>query len=148
MHYSQVTERGDRKMRKAAIAIILILQWAAASGAQTADEGKSVKDINLRFQVLLYRLYELSNMNQPQGINAANGKWRDKVAADQKLEDLYKFPMNGLTGDAAKLAEVFGVFYSGTYRAFTDNPNVDATWTGKGSLYRSALGSPGKRCTV
>lgn len=132
-------------MRTTVFALFIILQWAAASGAQTVDEGKSVKDINLRFQVLLYRLYELSNMNQPQGINAANGKWRDKVAADQKLEDLYKFPTNGLTGDAAKLAEVFGAFYSGTYRAFTDNPNIDATWTGKGSLYRSALGQSGEK---
>ena len=132
-------------MRKALIAFLLVSLWAASAAAQTPDEARSVKEINLRFQVLLYRLYELSNMNLPKGTNAASGAWRDKVASDQKLENLYKFPVQGLTGDAAKLAEVFGVFYSGTYEAFTDNPNVDAQWSGKGSLYRAALGQAGEK---
>ncbi len=132
-------------MRKAFIALIVIQLFAVTAGAQAPDEAKAVKDINLRFQVLLYRLYELSNMNLPKGTNAANGAWRDKVAADPKIENLYKFPVTGLTGDAAKLAEVFGVFYAGTYQAFTDNPNLDATWTGKGSIYRAALGEAGEK---
>jgi hypothetical protein len=145
MHYSHITERGDMKMRKAFIALMLIPLWAGASLAQTPDEAKAVKDINLRFQVLLYRLYELSNMNLPKGTNAASGAWRDKVASDPKLENLYKFPIQGLTGDAAKLAEVFGVFYAGTYKAFTDNPNIDAAWAGKGSIFRMALGEAGEK---
>ena len=132
-------------MRRAFIALVLIPLFAVAAGAQTPGEAKAVKDINLRFQVLLYRLYELSNMNLPKGTNAANGMWRDKVAADPKLESLYKYPIKGLTGDAAKLAEVFGVFYAGTYKAFTDNANMDATWAGKGSIYRSALGQAGEK---
>jgi hypothetical protein len=144
MHFSNQRE-GDGKVRKTLIALILILQWTAVSGAQTADEAKSVKDINLRFQLVLYRLYELSNMNQPQGINAASGVWRDKVVSDPKLESLYSFPTQGLTGDAAKLAEVFGEFYSGTYKAFTDNPNIDASWAGQGSVYKSALGQAGEK---
>ena len=132
-------------MRKAFIALILVLLLGAAAGAQTPDEAKDVKDINLRFQVLLYRLYELSNMNLPKGTNAANGMWRDKVAADEKIENLYKYPMKGLPGDAAKLADVFGVFYAGTYKAFADNANIDATWAGKGSIYRTALGQAGEK---
>ncbi|MEW6144369.1 MAG: hypothetical protein AB1598_05060 [Thermodesulfobacteriota bacterium] len=132
-------------MRRVLIVPMIIMLWAAAAPAQTPDEAKAVKDINLRFQVLLYRLYELSNMNLPKGTNAANGMWRDKVAADPKLENLYKFPIQGLTGDAAKLAEVFGVFYAGTYKAFTDNPNMDAAWAGKGSIYRMALGEAGEK---
>jgi len=133
-------------MRKAFIALIVIQLFVmTAAGVRAQDEAKAVKDINLRFQVLLYRLYELSNMNLPKGTNAANGMWRDKVAADPKLENLYKFPITGLTGDAAKLAEVFGVFYAGTYKAFTDNPNLDATWAGKGSIYRTALGQAGEK---
>jgi hypothetical protein len=132
-------------MRTTVIALILALQLTGAAAAQTPDGAKAVKDINLRFQVLLYRLYELSNMNQPPGITAASGVWRDKVVSDTKLESLYKFPVRGLTGDAAKLAEVFGVFYSGTFKAFTDNPNVDAAWAGQGSAYRSALGQAGEK---
>ncbi len=123
----------------------MVLFLGAAARAQAQDEAKAVKDINLRFQVLLYRLYELSNMNLPKGTNAANGMWRDKVAADPKIENLYKYPVTGLTGDAAKLAEVFGVYYAGTYKAFTDNANIDATWAGKGSIYRSALGQAGEK---
>ena len=137
--------RSGTKMRKALIAFLLIPLLATAAAAQAPDDAKAVKDINLRFQVLLYRLYELSNMNPPKGTNAASGAWRDKVAADPKLENLYKFPVKGLTGDAAKLAEVFGIFYAGTYGAFTDNPNMDAAWSGKGSLYRSALGQAGEK---
>lgn len=132
------------KMRKAIIAFLLIPLWAASASAQATEEA-AVKDINLRFQVLLYRLYELSNMNLPKGTNAASGAWRDKVASDPKLENLYKFPLKGLTGDAARLAEVFGIFYAGTYGAFTDNPNVDASWSGKGGIYRSALGQAGEK---
>jgi len=132
-------------MKRALIVLMVIILWAVSATAQTPDEAKAVKDINLRFQVLLYRLYELSNMNLPKGTNAANGVWRDKVAADPKLESLYKFPIQGLTGDAARLAEVFGVFYAGTYKAFTDNPNIDATWAGSGSLFRSALGQAGEK---
>jgi hypothetical protein len=137
--------RSGAKMRKALIVFLLIPLLATAAAAQASDDAKAVKDINLRFQVLLYRLYELSNMNPPKGTNAASGAWRDKVAADPKLENLYKFPVKGLTGDAAKLAEVFGIFYAGTYGAFTDNPNMDAAWSGKGSLYRSALGQASEK---
>lgn len=137
--------RSGSKMRKALIAFFLIPLLAAAAAAQAPDDAKAVRDINLRFQVLLYRLYELSSMNPPRGTNAASGAWRDKVAADPKLEDLYKYPVKGLTGDSAKLAEVFGIFYAGTYGAFTDNSNIDAAWSGKGSLYRSALGQTGEK---
>ncbi len=132
-------------MRKVILALVLIPLWALAASAQMPDEAKAVEDINLRFQVLLYRLYELSSKYHPQGTNAANGMWRDKVVSDEKLENLYKFPVKGLTGDAAKLADVFGVFYAGIYGAFTDNPNVDASWSGKGYLYREALGQAGEK---
>ncbi len=132
-------------MRKAIISLLLLTLAAGAARAQTPDEARAVKDINLRFQVLLYRLYELSNMNLPKATNGANGAWRDKVASDPKLENLYKFPIQGLTGDAAKLAEVFGVFYAGAFKAFTDSPNVDASWAGKGSVFRMALGEAGEK---
>jgi len=132
-------------MRKAFIALLLLPLLVVSAAAQAPDEAKAVKDINLRFQVLLYRLYELSSRYHPQGTNAASGVWRDKVAADEKLENLYKFPVKGLTGDAAKLAEVFGVFYAGTYGAFNDNPNLDAMWSGKGYLYRESLGQAGEK---
>ena len=96
-------------MRKALIAFFLIPLLAAAAAAQTPDDTKAVRDINLRLQVLLYRLYELSSMNPPRGTNAASGAWRDKVAADPKLEDLYKYPVKGLTGDAANTDPVCGL---------------------------------------
>lgn len=143
--FSRITERGELDMRRAVFALFLMLLWTAGAGAQAPDEGKSVKDVNLRFQVLLYKLYELSNMNQPLGVNAASGAWRDKVVSDPELESLYKFPFQGLTADAAKLAEVFAVFYTGTYGAFRDNPNVDASWAGNASAYRSALGQAGEK---
>jgi hypothetical protein len=63
--------------------------------------------------------------------------------SDTELEGLYKFPTWGLTTDAAKLGQAFGVFYSDTCKAFTENPNVDASWAGKGSSYRSALARAG-----
>jgi len=132
-------------MRSAALISALLLLLTGMASAQDASEVKAVKGINLRFQVLLYQLYELSNRNPPPGTNAASGKWRDKVVADPKVENLYRFSTKGLTGDAAKLAEVFNVFYSGTYKAFSDNPNVEAKWVGKGTLFRTILGKAGEK---
>ena len=45
-------------MRKAFIALIVIQLFAVTAGAHAPDEAKAVKDINLRFQVLLYKLVE------------------------------------------------------------------------------------------
>ncbi|MEQ9619768.1 MAG: hypothetical protein RIG61_11435 [Deltaproteobacteria bacterium] len=95
--------------------------------------------------MLLYQLYELSNWNPPPGTNAASGAWRDKVVADDKIKNLGRFTTEGLTGDAAKLGEVFQVFYDGTYRAFSRNPNVDAEWSGEAATLRAELAQAGEK---
>ena len=81
----------------------------------------------------------------PPGTNAASGTWRDKVVADEKINSLDNITTEGLTGDAAKLGEVFQVFYDGTYGAFSENPNVDTEWAGKGKVFRAMLGQSGEK---
>lgn len=132
-------------MRIAAIFSLMLLILAGTASARSPEEVKAVKDVNLRFQVLLYQLYELSNWNPPPGTNAASGTWRDKVVADEKIKSLDKFTADGLTGDAARLGEVFQVFYEGTYGAFSENPNVDREWAGKGTIFRAMLGQASEK---
>jgi len=134
-------------MRTAAILFLLAIFGAGAASAQTDEELKAVKGMNLRFQVLLYQIYEYSNWNPPPGTNAASGLWRDRLLKDEKFINVGKFSPAGLTGDAARLGAVFKVYYDGISSAFASNENVDATWVipGDGSLLRSSLGKSGEQ---
>lgn len=134
-------------MRVAAIVFSLAVLYAGIASAQTTEELSAVKGMNLRFQVLLYQIYEQSNWNPPPGTNAASGNWRDRLVKDEKVLNVGKFSSAGLTGDAAKLGAVFKVYYDGIYGAFSSNENVDSTWVlpGDGSLLRSALGKSGEQ---
>lgn len=132
-------------MRLTAIISILLLLLSGTASAENADELKAVKNVNLRFQVLLYQLYELSNWNPPPGTNAASGVWRDKIVSDEKIKNIGTLPAGGMTGDAGKLAEVYNEFYTKTVEAFFANGNVEGVWAGKGSLFRAALGQAGEK---
>jgi len=134
-------------MRTAAILLLLTIFCIGAASAQTDAELKAVKGMNLRFQVLLYQIYEYSNWNPPPGTNAASGLWRDRLLKDERFINVGKFSQAGLTGDAAKLGAVFKVYYDGIAGAFTSNENVEATWLlpGDGSLLRSSLGKSGEQ---
>lgn len=137
--------RGKYYMRITLIFSLMLLILAGTASAQSPEEVKAVRDVNLRFQVLLYQLYELSNWNPPPGTNAASGAWRDKVVADEKIKSLGKFTTEGLTGDAARLGEVFQVFYDGTHGAFSDNQNIEKEWAGKATALRAMLGQAGEK---
>ena len=134
-------------MRTAAILFLLAIFCTAAASAQTDAELKAVKGMNLRFQVLLYQIYEYSNWNPPSGTNAASGLWRDRLVKDERFVNVGKFSAAGLTGDAAKLGAVFKVYYDGIRDTFNSNENVDSTWVipGDGSLLRSSLGKSGEQ---
>ncbi len=132
-------------MRLAAIVLVMFLFAGGTASAQNAGELKAVKNVNLRFQVLLYQLYELSNWNPPPGTNAASGVWRDKIVADEKIKNVGVLPAEGMTGDAGKLAQVYNEFYAKTVEAFSANENVESTWAGKGIIFRSILGKAGEK---
>lgn len=132
-------------MRLAVMFLVALLFAAGTASAQGGGELKAVRDIDLRFQVLLYQLYELSNWNPPPGSNAANGVWRDKIVGDEKIKNVGVMPTEGMEGDARKLAEVYNVFYEKTVEAFSKNENVEGVWAGKGSPFRTALGQAGEK---